>query len=99
MDWKAVEAQQGTNDGTNGNYYSVMCRPIRKGKKPYVAECEDIIEALGMTFDEGNVLKSLWRMCAARLGNGKAGHSPLYDAQKVAHYGKRIQIVHEREAL
>lgn len=84
------------NDGTNGNYYSVTCNPMRKGKKPYVAECEDIIEALGMTFDEGNVLKSLWRGCAARLGNGKAGHDPLYDAQKVWHYAERIKISHER---
>lgn len=75
--------------GGKVNYYLAQIKhPRREEQSPYQAECEDIIEALGMTFDEGCAFKALWRTAAARLGNGKPGHKAVYDMEKVVHYGK-----------
>ena len=77
--------------GGRVNYYLVrIADPQRETQPPYQAECEDIIEALGMTFDEGCLFKALWRSAAARKGNGKPGHTAVYDAEKMAHYAGRI---------
>lgn len=81
------------NELTGGlnNYYVVPIEhPQREGQDPYNAECEDIIQALGMTFDEGCAFKAIWRSAAARLGNGKKDHKALYDAEKLVHYSGRI---------
>lgn len=72
------------------NYYQVdIPRPVDPDSTPYLAECADIIEALNMTFNEGEAFKALWRLAAARQGRVKAGGNPVYDADKVAHYGAR----------
>lgn len=77
--------------GSLVNYYLVpVANPQREEQLPYQAECEDIIAALNMTFDEGCLFKALWRTAAARQGNGKPGLSALYDAEKMAHYAGRI---------
>jgi len=77
--------------GGRVNYYLVkVAHPRREEQDPYQAECEDIIHALGMTFDEGCAFKALWRTAAARQQNGKPGHSPVYDMEKVVHYGSNI---------
>lgn len=77
--------------GGFNNYYVVPVKnPQRKGQEPYNAECEDIIQALGMTFDEGCAFKALWRNAAARSGNGKPGNSSVYDSEKIVHYANRI---------
>ena len=57
-----------------------------------MAECNDIIEALGMNYAEGNAFKAIWRRAAARtLGKAKKGYEDgLYDAQKVEFFGKRL---------
>lgn len=78
--------------GGNVNYYLV---DIHEPKRlaPYTAECEDIIEALGMTFAEGCAFKAIWRSCAVRtLGRGKKGQDEegIYDAEKVQYYGGRM---------
>lgn len=81
------------NELTGGlvNYYLVqVASPQRVEQPPYQAECEDIIRALGMTFDEGCLFKALWRTAAARQGNGKPGQKELYDAEKMVHYGQAI---------
>lgn len=73
--------------GGLANYYLVQVKhPQRSEQPPYQAECEDIIRALGMTFDEGCEFKAIWRTAAARMGNGKPDHKALYDAEKRAHY-------------
>lgn len=73
------------------NYYQVQIdKPIDENSDPYLVECADIIEALNMTFNEGEAFKAIWRMAAARQGRGKAGANPVYDADKAAHYGARI---------
>ena len=73
--------------GGKVNYYLVqVAHPQRETQAPYQAECEDIIRALNMTFDEGCEFKAIWRTAAARLGNGKPGQAALYDAEKRVHY-------------
>lgn len=77
--------------GGRVNYYLAQVdHPQREEQVPYQAECEDIIQALGMTFNEGCLFKALWRTAAARLGNGKPGQKALYDAEKMVHYAGRI---------
>lgn len=73
--------------GGFNNYYLVKVEdPQREEQEPYQAECEDIIRALNMTFDEGCEFKAIWRTAAARQGNGKPDHKAKYDAQKRVHY-------------
>lgn len=77
------------NSGRDVNYYLVPVRhPKRKALAPYVAECEDIILALGMSFEQGCAFKAIWRAAAAQhLGIMKAGYDgPVYDAEKQVHY-------------
>lgn len=77
--------------GSKVNYYLVQIPyPQREEQPPYRAECEDIIQALGMTFDEGCLFKAVWRLAAGRLGNGKPGQKVIYDAEKMVHYAERI---------
>lgn len=78
--------------GGRVNYYLVKVdNPQREDQVPYQAECEDIIEALGLNFDEGNIFKEIWRTANERThGVGKVGNSPLRGAQKIVHYANRI---------
>lgn len=83
--------------GKDVSYYLVeIAAPKRLD--PYTAECEDIIEALGMSFAEGCAFKAIWRKCAARtLGVTKAGYKGgLYDAEKTQYYGARMVAAEER---
>lgn len=81
-----------TGGKLSGNHYYrvVVDEPMSPEVEPYTAECADIIEALGMTFNEGEAFKALWRLAAARRGRGKPGNKAQYDADKVAHYGARV---------
>ena len=72
------------------NYYLVQVNHPQREVPPYQAECEDIMEALGLTPNEANIFKEIWRSANARKNNGKPGHSALYGAQKILHYAKRI---------
>lgn len=83
------------NSGGDVNYYRVeVTHPKRT--EPYVAECEDVIAALGMDFFEGEAFKAAWRKSAQRtLGVGKEGNTALRDAQKMAHYGARCLAIEE----
>lgn len=82
--------------GGRANYYLVRVdHPQREEQAPYTAECEDIIQALGMTFDEGCIFKALWRSANARKGNGKEGVKGVYDAEKMVHYSGRV-LKHRR---
>lgn len=84
-----------TEEYTGGSvsYYAVdINRPLDEKADPYKAECQDIIDALGMDFNEGCAFKAIWRRAAARnLGLRKKGYDEgLYDAQKVEFYGGRM---------
>ncbi|MFA7188475.1 MAG: hypothetical protein WC117_00135 [Sphaerochaetaceae bacterium] len=81
------------------NYYLVKVdHPQRTEQPAYQAECEDIIRALGMTFDEGCEFKAIWRTAAARMGNGKAGQKAMYDAEKRVHYAQASLRQYQQEA-
>ena len=83
----------------SGNHYYriAVAEPMSDELQPYTAECADIIEALGMTFNEGEAFKAIWRLAASRQGNGKPGNRAEYDADKVAHYGARVAVQVKRE--
>lgn len=83
--------------GGSVSYYKAPVAAPLSGGTAYVAECNDIIEALGMTYAEGNAFKAIWRLCAARtLGAKKRGYTDgLYDAEKVAFFGARM-VAQER---
>ena len=78
--------------GGSVNYYKCFVASPTTLDLPYYAECNDIIEALGMTFAEGNAFKAIWRRCAARTyGSKKKGYdNGLYDAEKVVFFGERM---------
>ena len=84
---------------TGNHYYRVrVAEPISPEVQPYTAECADIIEALDMTFNEGEAFKALWRLAASRQGRGKPGNKAQYDADKAAHYGARVAAQTKRGA-
>lgn len=78
-------------NGGSTSYYTVeVAKPASLGA-PYEAECLDIIEALEMSFIEGEAFKAIWRSCASRsLGKSKKRQTALYDAEKVVFYAKRM---------
>lgn len=77
--------------GGSVSYYTVKVTNPTSGRDAYAAECNDIIEALGMNYAEGNAFKAIWRRCAARQGKAKAGYKDgLYDAEKVVFFGERM---------
>ena len=85
--------------GSKVNYYLVQVpHPQRLNQAPYQAECEDIIRALNMTFDEGCEFKAIWRTAAARLGNGKPGQTALYDAEKRVHYATASLLQYQQQS-
>lgn len=79
--------------GGSVDYYSAEITNPTSGGNKYTAECNDIIEALGMNYAEGNAFKALWRRAAHRtLGKHKKGYPAdgLYDAEKVEFFGARL---------
>lgn len=86
--------------GGSVDYYKChVADPISKGE-PYTAESIDIIEALGMTFAEGEAFKAIWRTCTGRMGGAvKADNKALYNAEKVEFFGARmVRAAKRREA-
>ncbi len=79
--------------GSSSYYRKYIEKPTTKGTQPYIAECNDIIEALNMNFTEGNIFKAIWRMCAARMGKTKKGYTDgRYDAEKVLFFAERLLL-------
>ena len=77
--------------GGSAGYYKVRVERPTSGGVPYVAECNDIIEALNMEYDVANAFKAAWRVAALRQGRGKPGQdSAVYDGEKIVFFGQRI---------
>lgn len=79
--------------GSSVSYYKVsITNPTTEGVKPYVAECNDLIEALNASFAEGNILKAIFRICAAKhLGKTKRGYEDsVYDLEKIVFFAQRL---------
>lgn len=82
--------------GGPSDYYLVDVKePCRSSLPPYIAECEDIIEALDLNWAEANVFKSIWRIARERQGKGKEGNPPTYDAEKLLFFAKRVAVAFE----
>lgn len=82
------------NSGGKVNYYRVTIDNPNQSECKYTAECSDIIEALGMNFNEGEAFKAIWRKAAQRnLGIGKIGNDAVRDSEKMAHFGNRELIL------
>jgi len=79
--------------GGSSNYYKVFVKNPTTLATSYEAECNDIIEALKMTFAEGNAFKAIWRKAKARQGVQKKGYdNGLYDSEKVVFFGERMVV-------
>lgn len=76
--------------GGSNDYYKVTVARPTSGVEPYTAECNDIIEALQMTYAEGNAFKAIWRHALARRGIGKQGNTQKYEAEKAEFFAKRL---------
>lgn len=77
--------------GGSSDYYKVQVARPTSGGEAYMAECNDIIEALRMEYDVANVFKAAWRVAALRQGRGKPGQdSAVYDGEKIVFFGQRI---------
>lgn len=76
--------------GGSSSYYRLEIDRPTSGGQTYTVECNDIIEALGMNYAEGNVLKAVWRHAALRQGRGKPGSTLKYEAEKVIFFGERL---------
>jgi len=99
---KHADQCKDTEEYTGGasSYYQVcITEPTTVGSPQYIAECNDIIEALDMTFAEGNVFKAVWRTAAARQGKTKKGNNAVYDAEKNIFFSKRMLIKAKNDAL
>ena len=83
---------ENTEEHTGGsvNYYKVKVDNPTTAYITYVAECNDIIESLNMSYAEANVFKAVWRIAASRQGLKKKGNTELYDAEKSVFFAKRI---------
>ncbi len=80
----------GLSGGSNDYYKVRVERPTSNGEA-YMAECNDIIEALRMEYDVANAFKAAWRVAALRQGRGKPGQdSARYDGEKIVFFGRRI---------
>lgn len=89
---KKTETTDNANHPSGGlsDHYLADVKKPQRGGSSYQAECDDIIFALNMTFDEGEAFKAIWRTCTSRLGYGKKGNTALYNAQKLVHRSQRI---------
>ena len=84
---------QGENSGGSCDYYKVLIQRPTTVEKQYIAECNDVIEALDMTYAEANMFKEIWRSAAARtLGKLKAGHNEKRGAEKIVFFANRNAI-------
>lgn len=81
------------NSGGSCDYYKVYIPHPTTAKEPYIAECNDVIEELGMTYAESNMFKEIWRSAAARtLGKLKEGHNAARGADKIVFFAERNRI-------
>ena len=98
--WEAekeiAEAKSKAEDsGGSCDYYKVHVGTPTTAWSPYVAECNDIIEALDMTYAEANMFKEIWRTASARtLGKQKANHTSKRGAEKIVFFANRHAIKH-----
>lgn len=80
--------------GGSCNYYMVDVKKPTTPKDAYTVECNDLIEALGLTWQEANIYKEIFRTANERThGNGKDGNNPKRAAEKVLFFAIRHAIL------
>lgn len=80
--------------GGSCNYYMVDVKKPTTLKDAYTVECNDLIEALGLTPQEANIYKEIFRTANERThGNGKDGNNPKRAAEKVLFFAIRHAIL------
>lgn len=85
--------------GGSSDYYKIYIKNPTTLEVGYWAECNDIIEALGMDFSEGNAFKAIWRKARARQGVKKKGYdNGVYDSEKVVFFGERMLVKAKNES-
>lgn len=90
------DAARNVSSGSDNDYWVAhISHPKRL--TPYTAECEDLIEHFQMSFQEGEAFKALWRNGMLRLGQGKPGDTHLRNAEKVRHFGERMEAMELRK--
>lgn len=78
--------------GLSNDYYKIWC--VSEDGENYIVECNDVIDALGMNFNEGTAFKALWRKAALRRGHGKPGSTARYEAEKIF-WSARRELIRE----
>lgn len=70
--------------GGSCNYYRVDVKRPYTLSTPYQAECNDIATALGLTQNEFNAFKEIWRTANGRTNNnGKPDNNAQRAAEKI----------------
>ncbi len=88
-----ADAPQPEDSGGSVDYYKAVIHNPTTATEPYVAECNDIIEALNLTYAEANIVKEIWRSAAEReFGKAKAGNSKKRAAEKVVFFAERYKV-------
>lgn len=82
-----------TSGGGSCNYYMVDVKRPTTLPEPYTIECNDIIEALGLSFKEANIIKEIFRTANERTNdNGKSGNTEKRAAEKVLFFAIRHAV-------
>ena len=84
-EWEEEHTEEHT--GGSSSYYDLKVGDT-------TIKCLDIIEGLGMSYNEGNVFKAVWRIAAAKQGRTKKGNNMHYDAEKIVFFGERLVEEH-----
>lgn len=88
------EQPQPQLSGGSCNYYMVNVKKPTTLKDAYTVECNDLIESLGLTPQEANIYKEIFRTANERThGNGKDGNNPKRAAEKVLFFAIRHAIL------
>lgn len=69
--------------GGSSSYYKIT---LKDGK---TIDLLDVIEALSLNFNEGNIFKAVMRRAMNRVGLGKQGTTAKYDAEKMVFFSER----------
>ena len=87
-EWEGDTTEEHT--GGSSSYYDLKVGDT-------TIKCLDIIEGLGMSYNEGNIFKAVWRIAAAKQGRTKKGNTAFYDAEKIVFFGERLLEEHKED--
>lgn len=81
------------SDGGSSSYYDIQLPDWLIDmiiERRYI-KTEELIEVLGDSFNQGNIMKCLIRLNGLLKGGGKQGNSVDYECNKIAYYANRIK--------